>query len=155
LAVVTCSTPQNDFLNVWVAFEVIRMLLDYELGTMRLDEKGLWIDPGDFGPEHLAAASQKEMTPVKPEMESWFHRQPWKRHGRMNLGPRNRPLSPGMAHPSTGASASENSQQETDMKQPPKSPLKILAWLLPLLAVAAGIWWKASHRSSSDQTSVP
>jgi len=58
---------QNDFLNVWVAFEVIRMLLDYELGTMQLDEKGLWVDPGDFGPKHLAAASQKESTPEKTE----------------------------------------------------------------------------------------
>ena len=58
---------QNDFLNVWVGYDVIRMLLDYELGTMRLDEKGVWIDPGSFGPEHLAAASGGEMTPMKPE----------------------------------------------------------------------------------------
>lgn len=58
---------QNDFLNVWVAYEVIRMLLDYELGTMRLDEKGRWIDPGSFGPEHLAAASAGEKIPETAE----------------------------------------------------------------------------------------
>ena len=37
---------QNDFLNVWVGFEVLRMSLDYELGVMQLDEQGLWVDPG-------------------------------------------------------------------------------------------------------------
>ncbi|MEM7014593.1 MAG: TolC family protein, partial [Verrucomicrobiota bacterium] len=37
---------QNDFLNVWVGFEVLRMSLDYELGVMRLDEGGMWVDPG-------------------------------------------------------------------------------------------------------------
>ncbi len=58
---------QNDFLNVWVAYEVVRMLLDYELGTMRLDEKGQWIDPGSFGPAHLAAASSGEKSPETPE----------------------------------------------------------------------------------------
>ena len=35
---------QNDFLNVWVNYEVLRMLLDFELGTMQLDERGIWID---------------------------------------------------------------------------------------------------------------
>jgi hypothetical protein len=44
---------QNDFLNVWVGYDVVRMLLDYELGTMRLDENGVWVDPGTFGPAHL------------------------------------------------------------------------------------------------------
>ena len=41
------------------------------------------------------------------------------------------------------------------MKQTPKSPLKILAWLLPLLVVATGMWWKAAHRSASDQSASP
>ena len=36
---------QNDFLNAWVSYEVLRMVLDFELGTMRLDGDGLWIDP--------------------------------------------------------------------------------------------------------------
>jgi outer membrane protein TolC len=42
---------QNDFLNVWVNYEVVRMLVDFELGTMRLNTEGIWTDPG-FN-EHL------------------------------------------------------------------------------------------------------
>lgn len=37
---------QNDMLNAWVSYEVLRMLLDFELGTMRLTQDGLWLDPG-------------------------------------------------------------------------------------------------------------
>jgi hypothetical protein len=37
---------QNDFLNVWVNYEVLRMLLDFELGVLQLDQDGNWIDPG-------------------------------------------------------------------------------------------------------------
>jgi outer membrane protein TolC len=37
---------QNDFLSVWVNYEVERMSLDFQLGTMEIDEFGLWIDPG-------------------------------------------------------------------------------------------------------------
>ena len=37
---------QNDLLNVWVSYEVLRILLDFEMGTMRLDPTGVWIDPG-------------------------------------------------------------------------------------------------------------
>jgi hypothetical protein len=37
---------QNDLLNVWVSYEVLRLLLDFEMGTMQLDPTGLWIDPG-------------------------------------------------------------------------------------------------------------
>lgn len=35
----------NSFLQVWVGYEAMRMRLDYELGTMKLTEQGLWIDP--------------------------------------------------------------------------------------------------------------
>lgn len=37
---------QNDLLNVWVSYEVLRVLLDFEMGTMQLDPTGVWIDPG-------------------------------------------------------------------------------------------------------------
>ncbi len=37
---------QNDVLNAWVSFEVLRVLLDFEMGTMQLNQEGLWIDPG-------------------------------------------------------------------------------------------------------------
>lgn len=36
---------QNDFMSVWVNYEVERMNLDFNLDTMQLDEEGLWIDP--------------------------------------------------------------------------------------------------------------
>ena len=35
----------NAFLQVWVGYEAMRMRLDYELGTMQLTERGLWLDP--------------------------------------------------------------------------------------------------------------
>lgn len=44
---------QNDFLSVWVNNEVQRVGLDFDLGTMRLDSKGLWIDPGPITAEGL------------------------------------------------------------------------------------------------------
>ena len=40
---------QNDFLNVWVANEVLRVVLDFEMGTMQLDPTGVWIDSGIAG----------------------------------------------------------------------------------------------------------
>lgn len=44
---------QNDFLNSWVGFEVLRVLLDFEMGTMQLNQEGLWIDPGPITPTLL------------------------------------------------------------------------------------------------------
>jgi hypothetical protein len=37
---------QNDFLSVWVSYQVVRMLLDFEIGTMRITQDGQWVDPG-------------------------------------------------------------------------------------------------------------
>ena len=42
---------QNDFLSIWVNYEVLRRALDLDLGTLQLDESGLWIDPGSIGPD--------------------------------------------------------------------------------------------------------
>jgi hypothetical protein len=39
-------TAQDDFLSIWVDYEVRRLELDFNLGTMRLDNHGQWIDPG-------------------------------------------------------------------------------------------------------------
>lgn len=44
-------TAQNDFLSVWITYEVLRRTLDFDLGTMQLDSAGMWIDPGNMGPE--------------------------------------------------------------------------------------------------------
>ncbi len=43
---------QNDFISVWVSYEVLRRSLDYDLGTMQLSGDGLWLDPGAISPEH-------------------------------------------------------------------------------------------------------
>lgn len=49
---------QNDFLNVWVNYEVLRVLLDFEMGTMQLDPTGVWIDPGPIeAPSDTALAA--------------------------------------------------------------------------------------------------
>lgn len=49
---------QDRYLNVWVAYEVARRNLDFDLGTMQLDEMGRWIDPGEIDSTigHRAAA---------------------------------------------------------------------------------------------------
>ena len=50
---------QNDFLSLQVGYDVLRMLLDFELGTMQLDRDGLWVDPGAITPANLAANAPK------------------------------------------------------------------------------------------------
>ena len=40
---------QNDLLDTWVDYQTQRMLLDFGMGTMALDERGRWIDPGAIG----------------------------------------------------------------------------------------------------------
>ncbi|QDT11240.1 hypothetical protein [Planctomycetes bacterium K23_9] len=53
---------QNDLLNVWVSYEVLRVLLDFEMGTMELDPTGVWIDTGEV---------QAENTPGLPNGEAY------------------------------------------------------------------------------------
>jgi hypothetical protein len=40
---------QNNFLSVYVNYEVLRRQLDLDLGTMQLDKNGVWLDPGTIG----------------------------------------------------------------------------------------------------------
>lgn len=40
---------QNDLLNVWVSYEVLRVLIEFEMGTMEIDEQGIWLDPSSQG----------------------------------------------------------------------------------------------------------
>jgi outer membrane protein TolC len=42
---------QNDLLGLWVGYDVLRILLDFEMGTMRLTPDGRWIDPGPMTTE--------------------------------------------------------------------------------------------------------
>ena len=46
------QSGQTDFLSVFVNYEVQRLNLDLDLGTMRLDAAGNWIDPGPIGPDY-------------------------------------------------------------------------------------------------------
>ena len=71
---------QNGFLGAWVDYEVLRMKLDLDLGTMELDDRGMWIDPGsvtddvtgDEGLEVIPSPPGEllpglELTPPEPE----------------------------------------------------------------------------------------
>lgn len=46
---------QNDFLSMRVGYDVLRLELDFESGTMHLDNDGLWSDPGPINPARLAS----------------------------------------------------------------------------------------------------
>ena len=37
---------------IFISYEVQRLTLDFSLGTMQLDNEGLWIDPGKIGPDY-------------------------------------------------------------------------------------------------------
>lgn len=65
---------QNDFLSVWVNFEVQRLGLDFDLGTMQLDDRGLWVDHGvpfkSFLPEDFCEVDDTATgSAVYPSME--------------------------------------------------------------------------------------
>ena len=55
---------QNDILRIWVSYEVQRLLLDLDLGTMQLDEQGIWIDPGPIEP---SSGQNDPVSDQKPE----------------------------------------------------------------------------------------
>ncbi|NMC21316.1 MAG: TolC family protein, partial [Thermogutta sp.] len=62
---------QNAFLAAWVEYEVQRMSLDFQLDTMQLDNRGLWIDPGPirggpFVPEENQSAEPPGLLPAEP-----------------------------------------------------------------------------------------
>ncbi|MEQ1905049.1 MAG: hypothetical protein ABL888_12750 [Pirellulaceae bacterium] len=39
------NQAQGNFLNSWLSYEVLRRSLDYDLGTIQVDQTGRWIDP--------------------------------------------------------------------------------------------------------------
>lgn len=49
---------QNGFLNVWVAYEVLRRGLDFDLGTMQLSPEGNWLDPGTIDEMYAFRAAE-------------------------------------------------------------------------------------------------
>jgi hypothetical protein len=65
---------QDAFLSVWVNYEVLRQSLDFNLGTMVLDDRGVWVDPG---PIRLSApledSEPREMIPPgAPSDPNWL-----------------------------------------------------------------------------------
>jgi hypothetical protein len=57
-------SAQNGFVLAWLNYEIQRMNLDFDLGTMRLDNNGMWIDPGivepGFGNSHPEGPGEAE-----------------------------------------------------------------------------------------------
>ena len=45
-AIIGLNDAQNSYLSTWVQYEVLRRNLDFDMGTMQLDELDRWIDPG-------------------------------------------------------------------------------------------------------------
>lgn len=43
---------QNNFMLIFISYEVQRLQFDFNLGMMQLDDEGLWIDPGRIGPDY-------------------------------------------------------------------------------------------------------
>ena len=43
---------QNQFMLTFISYEVARLQLDFNMGTIQLDNEGLWIDPGKIGPDY-------------------------------------------------------------------------------------------------------
>jgi hypothetical protein len=50
---------QNTFLGVWVFYEAQRRTLDQDLGTIRVDEDNIWIDPGPITSETMGFFTQR------------------------------------------------------------------------------------------------
>jgi hypothetical protein len=54
---------QNSLLDTWVAYLTLRMTMDYNMGTMKLDDQGRWIDPGMVS---LPNVSAPQLAPSVP-----------------------------------------------------------------------------------------
>ena len=59
---------QNNFLSIWVNYEVQRQSLDLDLGTMQVDDQGVWLDPGPIGPDYAEVVDLR-----MPEIEGCDH----------------------------------------------------------------------------------
>jgi hypothetical protein len=57
---------QNDYLSVWTNYEQQRMVLDFNLGTFQLDERGMWIDPGSIDNDTYGGTCDEPIDYVDP-----------------------------------------------------------------------------------------
>ncbi|MEL7497993.1 MAG: hypothetical protein AAFN77_10310 [Planctomycetota bacterium] len=47
-AIIGLNSAQNSFVSSWVQYEVLRRNLDFDMGTMLIDDMGQWLDPGEI-----------------------------------------------------------------------------------------------------------
>ncbi|RYD80826.1 MAG: hypothetical protein EOP84_11685 [Verrucomicrobiaceae bacterium] len=57
---------ENEFLGLWVGHHVLRMVLDFELGTMTLDAEGNWVEPSSFTADSLKQRVGSRVASAKP-----------------------------------------------------------------------------------------
>ena len=60
---------QNTFLGVWVFYEAQRRTLDQDLGTIRVDEDNIWVDPGPITSETLGFFTQQNDAEEVPAIQ--------------------------------------------------------------------------------------
>ena len=67
------QAAQDDFTGVWLTYEVNRRFLDYDLGTMQLNENGVWIDPGPIVAGNAPYVCDPNCLPLlTPNVSQWF-----------------------------------------------------------------------------------
>ncbi|MBN1589781.1 MAG: hypothetical protein JW888_09720 [Pirellulales bacterium] len=116
---------QNNFLGVWVDYEVQRLNLAFDLGTMKLDNRGMWIDEesfeDDLDPLEPGKLEQIQPGPVVPELVE-------------------RPSSPGASLTETHGEASLFEKEPPEMKPAETDRTKaVLRWTNgPVIDAAPG-----------------
>ena len=62
-------TAQNTFLGVWVFYEAQRRNLDQDLGTIRVDENNIWVDPGSITSQAYGFSGSSNIGNGDPSMQ--------------------------------------------------------------------------------------
>ena len=143
---------QNALIRNWVQYEVLRRQLDFNMGTMQLDERGFWIDPIEITTESIQGTMSGEFVPgvnpdllddgkVEPEpmnglpeisLNSGIYQQNQNYYTASDLNRRPRPsqaeMKPQVTAPKTGQvfNASENSNSVQRLKasvSPQRKPI--------------------------------
>jgi len=67
-------SAENQLVTVFVDHESQRLNLNFDMGTMELDQNGMWIDPGPVEPSGLLEGEQPEEVPLP---EHWLQNVEW------------------------------------------------------------------------------
>jgi len=122
---------QNDFLSVWVNNEVQRIELELGLGTMQLDNRGMWVDP-----YQRLLQSQSELVPTPPAPEELPAPPPLARNT-LRLPGKTSPVKMEKATARAAAqkpmplpvvSEAKLVQYQDDVGEPVRRPLNITMW---------------------------